>query len=331
VRKPAVAVAVLLVASACSGAADTTAPATTAVVSNAAIPPTTTEVPASTVVSTTSAVSTTIASPATAAVAITGDWIADLLVDLQISDPTPQADYDREDWGSGWSDDDSDCINTRHEVLALESLVQVEMNPSGCKVIAGRWFAAFTGSYVDDPSSLDIDHFVPLANAHASGGWAWSSEEKRGYYNDLSDPQHLIAVTASANRSKGSRGPDEWKPPHRDYWCQYAYSWAEIKVRWGLTVTKSEMNALATMMDGCDGRPGTTALPKPVAIVTTAAPTTISSDAPVNPGNSKNCSDFSTYPAAKAWFDTYFPYYGDVARLDGDNDGKPCESLPGIP
>ena len=33
----------------------------------------------------------------------------------------------------------------------------------------------------------------------------------------------------------------------------------------------------------------------------------------------------------KAWFDTYFPYYGDVARLDGDNDGEPCESLPGGP
>ena len=24
-----------------------------------------------------------------------------------------------------------------------------------------------------------------------------------------------------------------------------------------------------------------------------------------------------------------FPYYGDVANLDGDNDGEPCESLPG--
>ena len=40
-------------------------------------------------------------------------------------------------------------------------------------------------------------------------------------------------------------------------------------------------------------------------------------------------SDFSTYPEAKTWFDIYFPHYGDVARLDGDNDGEPCESLPG--
>jgi len=52
---------------------------------------------------------------------------------------------------------------------------------------------------------------------------------------------------------------------------------------------------------------------------------------PANPGDSKNCSDFKTYAEAKAWFDTYFPYYGDVAHLDANGDGRPCESLPGGP
>lgn len=52
---------------------------------------------------------------------------------------------------------------------------------------------------------------------------------------------------------------------------------------------------------------------------------------PANPGDSKNCSDFANWAQAKAWFDTYFPYYGDIARLDQNNDGIPCESLPGAP
>ncbi|MCS5733722.1 cell wall-binding repeat-containing protein [Herbiconiux daphne] len=53
---------------------------------------------------------------------------------------------------------------------------------------------------------------------------------------------------------------------------------------------------------------------------------------PANPGDSKNCSDFPNWAAAKAWYDTYFPYYGDIAGLDGnDKDGIPCESLPGAP
>ena len=338
VRTRAVALAVLLLASGCGVNVETDKPVVTSsvvtstgVVSNTTVPPTTAEGLASTVASMASDASTTTAPPATKVASKPDDWIADLLADLQISDTAPQADYERADWGSGWSDNDSDCINTRHEVLALESLIQAEMDSSGCKVIGGQWFAAFTGIYVHDRGALDVDHFVPLANAHASGGWAWSLADKRDYYNDLSDSQHLIAVTASANRSKGSRGPDEWKPPDSSYWCQYAYSWADIKVRWGLTATSSEANALRTMLEGCDGLPEITTPPQPVVTVTTAALTTIAPDAPANPGNSKNCGDFPNYAQAKAWYDTYFPYYGDLARLDGDNDGEPCESLPGGP
>jgi putative cell wall-binding protein len=48
---------------------------------------------------------------------------------------------------------------------------------------------------------------------------------------------------------------------------------------------------------------------------------------PANPGDTKNCSDFSTQAEAQRWFLTYYPYYGDVARLDGDNNGIACESL----
>lgn len=52
---------------------------------------------------------------------------------------------------------------------------------------------------------------------------------------------------------------------------------------------------------------------------------------PANPGDTKNCGDFGSWAAANAWFQTYYPYYGDVAKLDGNNDGVPCESLPGAP
>eukprot|EP00440_Ansanella_granifera_P050881 gb/GFBE01055146.1/.p1 GENE.gb/GFBE01055146.1/~~gb/GFBE01055146.1/.p1 ORF type:complete len:324 (+),score=75.01 gb/GFBE01055146.1/:1-972(+) len=41
----------------------------------------------------------------------------------------------------------------------------------------------------------------------------------------------------------------------------------------------------------------------------------------------KTCKDFNTYDEAKAFFDAYFPQYGDIAGLDGDKDGKPCEKL----
>ncbi len=121
-----------------------------------------------------------------------------------------------------------------------------------CRVATGEWFGAFTGTTVEEPGTLDIDHLVPLANAHKSGAWAWSKEGKHAYYNSLDDADHLIAVTASANRSKGARGPDEWRPTNEAYWCEYARDWVRIKGAWGLTVTSAEAQALEEMLSRCD-------------------------------------------------------------------------------
>jgi hypothetical protein len=261
------------------------------------------------------------------------DWDEELLAELQVNNGSAPVSYNRDDWGSGWSDADGDCMSARHEVLKAESVDPAQVSWSGCTVTGGRWFGAFTGTWVTNPSNLDIDHFVPLANAHGSGGWAWSSTTKRDYYNDLSDATHLIAVTASANRSKGSRGPESWKPSDTSYWCVYAHTWANIKTRWELTVTTSELSALTSMLNTCDSQPAATWTP-PATPATTSSTTTSSSPTTTglaNPGNTKNCSDFSTYTEAKEWFDIYFPHYGDVARLDNNNDGEPCESLPGGP
>ena len=71
---------------------------------------------------------------------------------------------------------------------------------------------------------------------------------------------------------------------------------------------------------------GYTPIPNPVRILDTRTP--VPAPPPANPGDSKNCSDFSTKAEAQAWFDLYFSYYGDIANLDADGDGVACESLP---
>ena len=169
--------------------------------------------------------------------------------------PAGIPEYDRSDWRH-WIDEDGDCQDARQEVLIAESLVEVTFETDRqCRVETGRWYGTFTGVYVDDPGDLDIDHIVPLKNAHLSGAWAWNPAMKEEYANYLENPDHLIAVASRANRSKGARGPEEWMPSNQDYWCQYTTDWAEIKAWWELTMTDAEAEAVVEMLQRCENPP----------------------------------------------------------------------------
>jgi putative cell wall-binding protein len=89
---------------------------------------------------------------------------------------------------------------------------------------------------------------------------------------------------------------------------------------------QASVSDAAARLEVCAPPPPPPAPPAPPAPQPPAPPA-----APGNPGDSRNCSDFSDYASAKAWFDTYYPWYGDIAKLDQDNDGIPCESLRGAP
>ena len=79
----------------------------------------------------------------------------------------------------------------------------------------------------------------------------WSAADEQAYANDLAYAAHLIAVTAWANRSKGDKGPEAWKPPRVGYWCTYAAQWIQVNVTWKLTATEAEWAALQEMEARC--------------------------------------------------------------------------------
>jgi hypothetical protein len=94
-----------------------------------------------------------------------------------------------------------------------------------------------------DASRVDIDHVVPLQEAHLSGGFRWDPMQKLRFANDLELPQ-LLAVSASANRSKGAKDPARWMPPDTSYWCTYLLDWQKVKRAYGLRVDISEFIAI---------------------------------------------------------------------------------------
>jgi hypothetical protein len=165
----------------------------------------------------------------------------------------PSSSYNRKDWRL-WIDADHDCQDTREEVLIAESEVPVTFkDKKHCTVARGRWTCPYTGETVTDPARLDIDHMVPLENANRSGGWRWAPEKKEAYANDLDEPEHLVAVIKSANRSKGSKGPEAWLPMTEGFRCEYVSQWRTIKKRWGLQMNTEERRIVEQILTDCGG------------------------------------------------------------------------------
>lgn len=119
-----------------------------------------------------------------------------------------------------------------------------------CYPTGGRWYSVYEPRWIDDPSEVDIDHVVPLANAWRSGAHAWTTARRQAFANDVKGPA-LIAVSAASNRAKGDQSPDQWKPANAAYWCAYAQRWIAVKAEWKLSVTAAEKEALRAMMGRC--------------------------------------------------------------------------------
>jgi hypothetical protein len=150
-----------------------------------------------------------------------------------------------------WADADGDCQNTRHEVLILEADGPLIFGAGACTVATGLWTDPYTAGNFTLASDLDIDHTVPLADAHRSGGWQWSTAMKRAFANDLAHPETLIAVDDATNSAKGDKTPDQWLPPNSGYRCTYAIEWVSVKSSWTLTVTTTERATLASLLKSC--------------------------------------------------------------------------------
>ncbi|WP_286900741.1 HNH endonuclease family protein [Thermocrispum sp.] len=171
---------------------------------------------------------------------------ASMLSQLTVRPDGSQDGYDRDKFPH-WSNQGNSC-NTREVVLRRDGTnVQVG---DDCYPISGSWYSPFDGATWTDPSDVDIDHMVPLAEAWRTGASHWTQAERKAFANDLNSPQ-LIAVTDDVNQSKGDKGPEDWKPPSQGYWCTYARMWIGVKYKYDLTTSSNEKAALNDMLDRC--------------------------------------------------------------------------------
>ena len=148
--------------------------------------------------------------------------------------------YNRDDWPH-WIDADQDCQNTRTETLIAHSQVPVTLTRNGCRVIHGQWRYQWMDPHSEgvhllkEIRKVHLDHHVPLADAHRSGGAQWSTRQKMQFAND---PENLIIMYGPDNMAKSDQAPHQWLPARSE--CDYLKHWIYIKTKYDLSVTQEE-------------------------------------------------------------------------------------------
>ena len=171
-----------------------------------------------------------------------------------------KVDYQRSEWKHWIGTPGTSCWDTREAVLYRDaeqgSPVLLDKNGgitsdkgSACSIKSGKWVDPYSGTVFTNPADLDVDHMVPLSYTAQHGGQAWDSKKKQDYANDLTNSKHLLAVSASENRSKGDNGPSEYKP--KTNLCQYGMDWTSVTKTWNISITQADKDSISSMLATC--------------------------------------------------------------------------------
>lgn len=153
-----------------------------------------------------------------------GDSTCELVDQLEVADEHGRDGYDRDLFGE-----------YDRDALLAESLAEY-----------GDYYSFWDNQHYDDPSEVDVDHTVALAEAWDSGAHAWSEEQRDKF---AADPANLTLLTDNLNASKGDRDIAEWLPPYEPHVDEYVLAYVGVKAAYGLTVDPAEQAVLLQLAE----------------------------------------------------------------------------------
>ncbi|MFE1597038.1 HNH endonuclease family protein [Nocardia sp. NPDC058705] len=217
-------------------------------------------------------VSPTAPGPGSAGAAtVSGKEVGELVATLVVAKEGPMTGYTREKfphWDTnkpehGFTGDLAQYTKcTSREVMMLRDAngkVTLDAKTCDLKVAAGGGWQDHYGfidkktgelgpyKFITDPSKVDAEHIVALAEAWRSGAADRDEDTRRRIANDS---LNLVAADPSANRSKGDQDPANYLPPG-NFRCAYVEHYVKVKVKYALTVDTAEHTALRTAVDDC--------------------------------------------------------------------------------
>jgi hypothetical protein len=177
---------------------------------------------------------------------------------LPVKGRAPKTGYSRNQFGSQWTDTDRNGCDTRNDILKRDlSAVVFREKTRNCVVEAGVLNDPYSGQTISfqrgekTSALIQIDHVVALSNAWQTGIFQSTVKVRTNFAND---PLNLMAVKGSLNSQKGDGDAATWLPPNKAFRCAYVSRQIQVKVKYGLWVTKSEKEAMLRVLQspGCN-------------------------------------------------------------------------------
>lgn len=157
--------------------------------------------------------------------------------------PRSSAPYD----AASWPFPTGSCLDTAEQALAEADVFEPTLSDDGCSVVDGLWRDPWSGGQHSAVEEVAVVHLVPLREAHAAGGHAWTTAQREAFANA---PELLRVVGAGTASARGDSAPETWGPMDSAQ-CDYARGWAAVKQAYDLSVTQPELDALAAMLRTC--------------------------------------------------------------------------------
>ena len=180
---------------------------------------------------------------------------SEAIVSLDVKGRAPKTGYERDLFGSPWSDIDRNGCDTRNDILLRDFTARTfDDSRDRCVILEGVLIDPYSGERIDfvrgrvTSLAVQIDHVVSLSNAWQTGAFRWSDEKRKRFAND---PLNLLAVKGSLNAQKGDADAATWLPPRKSYRCAYVARQIAVKVSYGLWLTPPEKLAMERVLERC--------------------------------------------------------------------------------
>ena len=178
------------------------------------------------------------------------------LEQIPVKGRAPKTGYGRNQFGPQWSDVDRNGCDTRNDILKRDlTAVVFREKTRDCVVERGVLQDRYSGQIIEfqrgekTSALVQIDHVVVLSNAWQTGIFQSTLKVRTNFAND---PLNLMAVKGLLNSQKGDGDAATWLPPNKAFRCEYVTRQIQVKVKYGLWVTKAEKEAMNRILQSAE-------------------------------------------------------------------------------